>query len=1216
MPAATGTSLMFNTKLYSMHYKVTEKKRGDSLFPRVLRKKMVLVMRLTCFLLCWLTFSAVASVNAQQGKVSIDIKSESLSRVLMQVKDQTGARILYNENLLRDVECRDLKLEGVDVEEALRQILAPTPFDYTVSEGVVVIRQRAAAPQAGITIRGKVTDKRKQPIPGATVIIQGTTLGTTTVEDGTFVLEIPEREDITLLFSFIGMKSVAVRYTGQESLQVVLEEEATEIDEVVVTGYQTIDRRKNTSAVTSVKAEDIMIPGVMTIDKMLEGQIPDLMVMTNSGESGVAPRIRIRGTSTLIGNREPLWVVDGVIVQDPVQISPDELNDPDYINRIGNAISGLNPQDIERIDVLKDASATALYGTKAANGVIVITTKRGHIGEPEISYRGTVSMKLRPRYTDRNIDVMSAEERLNVSRELAEGHYEYNSNVTWVGYEALLRQLYNRAITYEEFETQVAELGEMNTDWFKLLTHDAFSSSHSLSVTGGTEKVRYYSSLGVNLENDVIDPNNEKRYTGTLNLDMNLTPWLSASFNLNANTSKKEMYQTDIAPIDYAYNTSRAIPAYTEDGEYSYYTKNGGSVATSYRYNILNELENSSMKQNISAATFRVNLDVRPVDWIKVRGILSYSFNNTNIESYWGEKSHYAAQLRYGEYGGIVDAEESLLPYGGELTKQDIRSISYMFRLQADVNKYWGVDMQHNINASVGMEVNSTKYDAFETVSRGYSPERGKQFITITPGNYPAFDTWLSSNVPVVTDNLTNMLSWYGSVSYSYGNWFTVNANMRYDGSNQFGERSNENILPIWSASFNYNIIEHFRDKQNVFDNLMLKLSYGYQGNMLDDQSPVMVIAKEPMDEHYGEYVSTIDIYPNPYLTWEKTGSLNLGLEFSMLKSRVMLSASYYHKKTKDAYMEKEISGVNGMESYVVNGGEIKNSGYDFSLTVNPIRRDDLRWYISTSFSHTNNEVNSTPGVDQYEREDFLNGTAIVNGQSVSSFYSYKFIGLDPATGLPLFDDGEDIQEQLYGASKYDVFTKVLENSGSREPKIYGGLNTTVNYKRWRLNAAFSYSLGAKTRLFKLYADDYGRIRPENNLNRAFLNRWQYPGDEKYTSIPVFIAAGGSDSYLYHWSGFTDGMVPEIASTGWEEYNYSNIRVVSANYLKCTNIALTYNIKAERLGCSLLEVQASVSNPFVWSSKELQGQTPVQSGFTEIQLSERPTFTLGLNVTF
>ena len=809
---------------------------------------------------------------------------------------------------------------------------------------------------------------------------------------------------------------------------------------------------------------------------------------------------------------------------------------------------------------------------------------------------------------------MDAKERLNVSRELAEDHYEYANNVSWVGYEGLLQDLYNRAITYEEFEQQVAYLGEVNTDWFKELTSDAFSSSHSLSVTGGTEKVRYYSSLGVNLENDVVKPNNEKRYTGTLNLDMNLTPWLSASFNLSANTSKKEMYQNEIAPIDYAYKTNRAIPAYTEDEDYHFYNANRNGY--NYLYNILNELDNSSSIQETSGANFRANLEVKPIDWLKVRGILSYSFSNTSMEDYWGEKTFHASILRYGNYGEELDEYYTQMPYGGEITKQDIRNKTYMFRLQADVNKYFGIDQQHNINASVGMEVNSTKYDAYKTVARGYSPERGKQFTTVDIGTYQAYDSWLANNMPVVTDNLSNMLSWYGSVSYSYGNWFTLNANMRYDGSNQFGERSNEKILPIWSASFNYNIIEHFRDQQNLFDNLMLKMSYGYQGNMLDGQSPVMVISKGAMDEHYGKFISTISIYPNPYLTWEKTGSLNLGLEFSMLKSRIMLSASYYHKKTKDAYMNKEISGVNGMQSYVVNGGEITNSGYDFSLTVNPIRTEELRWYISTSFSHTNNEVNTTPGVDQYEREDFLNGTAVVNGQSVSSFYSYKFAGLDPKTGAPLFDDMEDEAEKLYGKSKYEVFTQVLEESGPREPKIFGGLNTTVNYKRWRLNAAFSYSLGAKTRLFRLYTDNYGRIRPEDNLNRAFLNRWQHPGDEQYTNIPAFLPSSSSSSSLLHWSGATSGRVPEIAYTAWEQYNYSNVRVANANYLKCTNIGLTYNFNVERTSISLLELSASVSNPFVWSSKELKGQTPVQSGFTEVQLSERPTFTLGLNITF
>ena len=1172
-------------------------------------------MKLTFLLTVLFVGTLHASVNAQT-RLTMNLGETNLKEVFNEIQRQTQKTVVYNNERLDLDRVIEADFNDEALEDILDKVLSGSGMGYKFTNDYIVIvpQEEPALPQAveEQVIQGVVKDENGQPLPGVTVLLKGTTLGTATDAEGEYALQIPLSESVVLVFSYIGMKAQEIVYNGQQELNVTMVHEASEIDEVVVTGYQIIDRKKNTSAVTSVKVEDIMIPGVMTIDKMLEGQIPDLMVMTNSGESGVAPRIRIRGTSTLIGNREPLWVVDGVIVQDPVQISPDELNDPDYINRIGNAISGLNPQDIDRIDILKDASATALYGTKAANGVIVITTKRGHVGEPEISYRGIATLKLRPRYSDRNIDLMNAEERLNVSRELAEVHYQYDSNVSWVGYEELLRQLYSRIITYEEFEEQVSYLEKVNTDWFKLLTSDAFSSSHTLSVTGGTEKIRYYSSLGVNVENDVVDPNSEKRYTATMNLDMNLRPWLTASFNMIANTAKKNMYQTEISPIDYAYNTSRAIPAYTNGGEYNFYNKNEG--ISTFDYNILNELEHSSSKQESSAATFRINLEIKPIDWLKIRGILSYSFSNTGMENYWGPETFYASQLRDGNYDEEMSTY-SLLPYGGEVTKEEIHNKSYMFRLQADINKYFGHNQQHNVNASLGMEVNSTKYDALKIVNRGYSLDRGKQFVTFSKDEYPSYDNWLLSNVPVITDNLTNVLSWYGSVSYSYRNLFTLNGNVRYDGSNQFGERSNEKILPIWSASFNYNVIEYFKDKQNFFDNLMLKMSYGYQGNMLDDQSPVMVISKEPLDSHYGEYVSTISIYPNPNLTWEKTASLNAGLEFSILQNRIMLSASYYYKKTKDAYMNKEISGVNGMSSYIVNGGIITNSGYDFSLTINPIKTKDLRWYISTSFSHANNEVNTTPGVDQYEMEDFLNGTAIVNGKAVSSFYSYKFLGLDPANGLPLFNDGEDIQEQFYGASKYDVFTTVLEESGPREPKIFGGFNTTLIYKRWLLNAAFSYSLGAKTRLFKLYATDEGRIRPEDNLNRAFLNRWQYPGDENYTNIPAFLPTEGGDTY-YHWSSYTSGQMPEIATSTWSEYNYSNVRVANANYLKCTNMSLTYNINAERLGISLLEVSASVSNPFIWTSKELQGQTPVQSGFTEIQLSERPTFSLGLNITF
>ena len=1175
-------------------------------------QKVFRVMKMMCFLMFVLLMQVRGDVVAQNQIVSVNMKNCSVEEFLREIKEQTGIHFMYKSEYVKAIPRFDVYARERQVLSLLNDIFADKGIKCLYDNGVIVLTNEQQKEAEELVIKGSVKDERGQSLPGVTVLIKGTMIGVATDLKGEFMLATVKRDSLTLLFSFIGMKSQEVKWTGQKMLQVVLLDDSQNMEEVVITGYQVIDRRKSTSAISSVKMDDIMIPGVSTLDKMLEGQIPDLMVMTNSGESGVAPRIRIRGTSTLIGNREPLWVVDGVIVQDPVQISPDELNDPDYINRIGNAISGINPQDIERIDVLKDASATALYGTKAANGVIVITTKRGHVGEPQISYRGTATLKLRPRYSDRNIDLMSAKERLNASRELAEAGYQYATNVTWVGYEKLLQDLYNRTITYEDFEKQVAYLGNENTDWFKLLTRDAFSSSHTVSVTGGTEKIRYYSSVGVNIEEDVVEPNFDKRYTASLNLDMNFTPWLAASFNMNANTSKRKYYQEEISPINYAYNTSRAIPAYTEDEKYSFYQIPGGSYVY-YNYNILNELENSSKKQESSTMMFRVNLDIKPWEWLKIGTMLSYSISNTDIEGYWGPNSFHAAKIRGSNYGDKL-LGNTLMPKGGELTIQDIRNKSYMFRLQADLNKYWGSAQQHNINTFLGMEVNSSKYNAYQNVTRGYDPERGKQFVTVAPGTYPSYDEWVATNVPIVTDNLSNMLSLYGSISYSYENLFTINANVRYDGSNQFGERSNDKILPIWSTSVSYNIAEH--GLCDWFDDLRLKVSYGYQGNMLDNQSPVMVISKKPEDDHYGEYVSTIDIYPNPALKWEKTGSLNLGVEFSILEHRLMVSAAYYRKKTTDAYMNKEISEVNGMKAYVVNGGEVVNSGYDISFMLIPVKTDDLRWYVSTSFSHANNEVSTLPSADQYERSNFLNGTAVVKGKSVSSFYSYKFVGLNQENGLPLFDDMEDEKEKLYGATKYDVFTQVLEASGQREPTIFGGFNTTVNYKRWRLNASFTYSLGAKTRLFKLYTDNSARIRPESNLSKTFLKRWQHQGDENYTNIPAFISNGRDESSLSHWSTNTSGQVPEIASTRWEMYNYSNIRVVSADYLKCTNLGLTYSFDAECWGISLLDVSVSVSNPFILTNRKLKGQTPIQSGFTEIQLSERQTFSLGLNMTF
>lgn len=1223
-----------------------EKNGNAQRFGRFRWQKWERAMRLCFILLFAFSFGLSAKTKAQEERVSLHLENVELKTVLEKIQEQAHINFMVNREQTAQLGLVSVNVKDETVVNILDHLLDASQLTYVFIDNVIVIKERQQQEQKkALKISGIVLDEKQKALPGTTVRLSGTSFGVVTNAEGRFEITVPVTEG-NLEFSFVGFETRTIPFTEKtEPLRVLLKEEITEMEEVVITGYQNIDRRKNTSAVTSVKTEDIVLPSVTSIDKMLEGRIPDLMLMTNSGEVGVVPKLRIRGTSTLIGNREPIWVVDGIIVQDPVNIAPEELNDPDYINRIGNAIAGLNPQDIERLDILKDAAATAIYGTKAANGVIVITTKKGRVGRPVVQYNMTTTMRQRPRYTDRKIDLMNSQERIRFSKELFDAHYEYPEDVTLVGYEKLMNQLYAGAIGVSEFNQELAKMETMNTDWFKLLTKDSWSHQHTLSVSGGSETARYYGSIGYTRDNDVIKGNRNERYTAALNLDVNMTRWLTASFNMNGNVSTRDYYPEEIAPMNYAYKTTRVLPAFDENGQYYFYKRMVDGTKTEYNYNILNELENSSYKQEGSGLTVNANLQFKFTDWLNANAIVSYQTSNTVIDQYYGENTYYAATLRGTEYGVVPEpykvvmddyygeietGGESLMPFGGELKRQDSRNNSYTVRLQLNANKFWGRDNQHNIFASAGYEMSSTKYKQYDNTTRGYYPDRGMSFAkNVNLEDYPAYGNWLASNVPVLKDDLNNTISGYISASYSFRGWFTLNGNARVDGSNRFGDQTNNRFLPIWSASANWNLGEiNWLRERNWIDFITLKTSYGYQGNMLSDQSPVMIIEKHPMDTYYGELATTLKRNANPDLKWEKTSSYNLGLDFSLFQRKLMMEVAYYFKHTKDAFMTKQIASMNGIDgnSYVINRGDVDNSGYSFAITVSPVNTRDFRWTLSTSFSRTINKVKSAPDSEAYELEDFLDGEAIVKGKAVGTFYSYRFLGLSPVDGGPMFDDYGDRRLELYGLNKYDTYTRVLEASGRREPFMSGGLNTTLRYKNFRLSGSFSYSLGGKIRLFGMYSkanDDSfnaSQIRPTQNMSRDFLNRWKYPGDEKHTTIPAILSDSHPSSEIYrsHWSSYGEH-TQVLATNYWEMYDYANHRVVSSNYLKCQNISLTYQFN-ERLikkaGMSRLELTLSGGNLFTIASRKLKGQTPTQSGFAAIQLSDRPTYSIGLNVSF
>lgn len=1072
----------------------------------------------------------------------------------------------------------------------------------------------------GQEVTGIVVDETGEPLIGVYVRDKVNNINAITDVDGKFSVKVPQG-GTTLTLTYMGMKPIIQKVKPGQKVRWVMLDDVKQMKDVVITGYQQLDRRNLTSSVTSVDMKDIEIPGIASVDKMLEGRIPDLVLTNNSSEINATPRLRVRGTSTLIGNREPLWVLDGIILTDPVDLSPDVLNDPDYVNRIGNAIAGINPQDIQRIDVLKDAAATALYGTRAANGVIVVTTKSGREGKPTVNYSGQLTLRKRPYYSDGKINLMNSAERVQFSQFLAEEHYAYPSNMSKVGYEEALRQLYAGEITRQEFNSAIEKMKTENTDWFSLLCRNSLSQDHSVSVSGGSDKVRYYTSLGVTQQNDVVRGAQNNRYTAMAKINYDISSKLKVELNINGNISSRDYAASDVNVIDYAYNTNRIIPARNADGTYFTYLKYNTSndLYGNYPYSILKEMDNSSTEQNSNSVITTLNLRYKPIEDLFFNAIFSANVSNSTIDEWHGENSFYVYCLR-----GTVDEtpkSNSYCPYGGELSRQHTGQKGWTARLQGNYNKYLGAGRKHNINVALGLEASSNRTSGDRYRQRCYFKDRGMSFATNVPLTYTNYWSWMQGNVPVITSAKTNMVSAYTTLTYGYKNLFSVNMNGRYDGSNKFGSRSNEKLLPIWSVSGNANLADILKIEAGWLDLLTLKASYGQQGNMLDDQASELIIRKGSYDGFYNEFTSTVSNFANPDLKWEKTHSTNVGLEMAVLHNRIQLGFEFYHKRTTDAFMNKTISEVNGFTSYVVNSGDITNQGFNVTLTATPIKTKDFYWILSGNLSKIYNKVTTRPGAESYELNDFLTGKAIVEGMPVGTFYSYRFMGLSPVDGGPLIDIWDERQAELKTADKYTFYTSVLTPTGSREPSITGSFNTTFTYKQWRLGATFLYSAGAKTRLFRLF-DGFtsGRVfRSEVNANRDLLDRWMKPGDEERTNIPAIICGGSPhlDVYTKPWTENTNYYGPKLHNNAWTMYDYSDVRVVSANYLKFSNLNLTYEFskkQLEKMRMQRLAITLSAYNIYTFCNKELRGQTPTQGGFTEVQLSDTPSFTLGVNV--
>ncbi|MEL0454674.1 SusC/RagA family TonB-linked outer membrane protein [Flavobacteriaceae bacterium SZ-1-7] len=1208
-------------------------------------------MRLSIVFMMTAMLSLNAKAYSQSKFVKINLTNVSFSELFEVIRQQTDYSFFFNDEKIAELDKISVNKERVTVKDLLDEILAGTNLSYKLVDGVVVIVEDGKVVETQtLIISGSVVDATtNEPIPGVNVLLKGSRLGSTTDFDGNFTIKLPGNEAI-LIFSYLGYKTQEIKVNKTMELHVKMEVENLGLDEIVITGYQTIDKRELTSSIASVSAEDLDIVSAVSVDKMLEGKATGLMITNLSSTPGAAAKIRVRNGSTFTGNQSPLWVVDGVIYEDPVPLNAEDINSFDNVNIIGNALTGINPSDIAKIDILKDASATAIYGTRAANGVIVITTKRGKEGKPVMSYSNGLSFVQAPAYSDMNL--MNSKERIDVSREMYQRNLGYSQsydNIDRLGYEGALLNLWDGTCNFQQFQNQVSYLESLNSDWFGALYRNSFSQRHSLSASGGGENAKYYFSLGYDDQKGTEQNVDLNRITARSNLDLDVRDNVLVSFRINGSIQKGAYNHTSVNLFNQAYYTSRTIPIYDQNGNYFKQSQRILSDANGIAYagyNVLNEMANS--ERNITNKDFSITGSLRWdfLDHFRFTTQASYR-NTTNLTEEWiTEDTFYAAQLRtFDAFEDLIESRVNLgstLPFGGVysggMVSQDTYAITNQLNYNLRVNN-------HSFNLNLGQEARSINYwGATGFTVPGYNHYQGRGFVALPrvspiPSDngtildfdsydYDAMINWLTvsgnNNVyPNITDRVQNFMSYFGIFNYVYDNRYVLNFNMRSDGSNAFGQYERYKFKPTWSVSGRWNIHnENFMVNSEAIDELALRASFGVRGTM-PNASPYLIITNYGRNDvvYYPENTASLSEFPNANLRWEKTETTNLGLNYSLLQGRISGALDFSYSKSTDLLQGRPVSLVNGNAVQMFNSGSKDVSNYEFSIRTINVKNKNVSWSTHFNFSYARDRVLKgfeDGAVAGLTVSNYLQGNIYRAGFPTNGFFSYKFAGLNEQ-GLPTFEhlveENMTAEEQLQAALVYQ---------GSRVPLYYGGFGTQIRSGNFTLSANFTYKLGYKTRLLSLYNGNQNLPLPYENMSSEFNNRWRQSGDEALTDIPTLsnynqtftsnpTADGLNTVYVTNFRN----VVPQ-GRNAWWMYDNSDARVVSASHFRFQSLTLSYNVPkefAETIGINNMNIGLQGSNLSYFAfDRNLRGQDPEQ--VNGIGLPTSPTYSLSVNMSF
>ncbi|MBN2818517.1 MAG: TonB-dependent receptor [Bacteroidales bacterium] len=1048
--------------------------------------------------------SAFASKTYSQSKtLSLNLENSTVKEVLKEIEEQSEFYFMYSSKVVDVNRTVSVNISDKKIDKVLDELFAGTDVDYTIKDRIIVLTTPEVLSEKSViefqqkTVSGKVSDQYGEPLPGVTVLIKGTTKGTITDVDGNFTIQVDP--GTTLSFSFISKKAVEVEVGDQSVLTITMEDDVIGIDEVVAIGYGTIKKSDLTGSVASVKAEDLENVKMQSIDQGLAGRASGVQVIQSSGVPGSAPSVRVRGTTSLQGANEPLYVVDGF----PIYAGVGSGNSGSSAGSSNiSGIANINPNDIQSIEILKDASATAIYGARAANGVILITTKSGIAGNDKISFSADYGFQS----VTKKMDVMDA--------------YQYA---------VLKNEAYTNeggAPVYSDADLQeIKSHPELGTNWQDEVFQVAPTQEYNISFTGGDKKTTYAITGGYTKQDGIIKSTDFERFSARINLSRQMNSWLKAGTHISAYRIFSNQQNVDgLGVVNGATQFSPILPVYSGQG-YSFLPSSSASKYTLVNDGIiinnpvatLNEVVRQTQRNGILGDMF-LELKITPNLTATIRG--GADISNTKNDTYLPSNTNEGQGTKgYGSVG-----------YNLNQNWLNENTLSY-------INQFG----EHSVSAVIGATFQENIFENVSGSSQGFTNDILKENSLQGGATY---------NTPYSGKTRWGLISYLARVNYSYKGKYLASLAGRIDGSSRFGVNNKYAFFPSGSLAWRASEEQFIKDL-NLFSNLKIRTSFGYTGNQeigLYNSLPTT----GTQTYTWGDGTLATGVSPNkianPDLQWEKTAQFDVGVDLGFFDNRLGVTMDYYYKKTTEMLYSEQVPFTTGFTTYLNNIGSMQNQGFELEIRGD-IVQGEFKWNADFNFSLNRNKVLSLAGVlykdvgvnqghlkiDPWSRRIFV-------GEPIGNFYGWQFDGI--------IQEGETLNQTISqvgpGRRKYkDVSSEddnpedgkytgapdgVIDNAdrqviGTALPDFIGGMNNNFSYKNFTLSVFLQWSVGNdilnfdKTQLTlptggqNVYAEMENRWTPQNpsnefplaSTNRQIVFNDYYIEDGSYLKIKNIV---------------------------------------------------------------------------------------------------------------